>query len=251
MPAHHLARQGDAVRLGRHGQLDVRVARGSSRGGSVATSVASSPSISIRRPCRWRFPARRPPKRPWSPRGPAHSARAGSGSPALSRRRLERAPDQARDVHLGDADALGDLGLGEALLEAQVEDDALAGRQVGQAGVEGRPGLGGARSPSSSTPTEMPTSSSPSPPPAGERRGALGAAGRQGVEHVVERQAGRPRRSRAPRGCGRSRPRRRRPRGRSARAPPGCRAGRGRSRSGRGSGGGSRPGSSASRSWRA
>src|SRR5215207_10678180 len=42
---------------------------------------------------------------------------------------LERAADQSRYVHLGDADALGDLGLREVLDEAQVEHDPVAGRQ--------------------------------------------------------------------------------------------------------------------------
>ena len=40
----------------------------------------------------------------------------------------ERAPDQPRDVHLRDADALGDLGLRHVLDEAQVQDQALARR---------------------------------------------------------------------------------------------------------------------------
>ena len=42
---------------------------------------------------------------------------------------LERAADEPRDVHLGDADALGDLGLREVLDEAQVQHDAVARRQ--------------------------------------------------------------------------------------------------------------------------
>src|SRR5579883_1238944 len=39
---------------------------------------------------------------------------------------LERAADQARDVHLRDPDLLGDLRLCQALEEAEVEDRALA-----------------------------------------------------------------------------------------------------------------------------
>src|SRR5215218_9966644 len=39
---------------------------------------------------------------------------------------LQGAPDQARYVHLGDPDAVGDLGLREVLDEAQVQHDAIA-----------------------------------------------------------------------------------------------------------------------------
>src|ERR1700693_4135580 len=39
---------------------------------------------------------------------------------------LERAADQARDVHLGDAHLLGDLRLGQAFEEAEMEDPPLS-----------------------------------------------------------------------------------------------------------------------------
>src|SRR3954447_13992032 len=42
---------------------------------------------------------------------------------------LEGAPDQPGDVHLGDADAVGDLRLREVLHEAQMQHDAVARRQ--------------------------------------------------------------------------------------------------------------------------
>src|SRR3954471_15785691 len=42
---------------------------------------------------------------------------------------LEGAPDEPGDVHLGDADPLGDLGLGEVLDEAEVQHDAVARRE--------------------------------------------------------------------------------------------------------------------------
>ena len=51
---------------------------------------------------------------------------------------LDRAPDEARDVHLGDADLLCDLGLGQALEEPQVEDAPLALVEGGEAGCEHR-----------------------------------------------------------------------------------------------------------------
>ena len=50
--------------------------------------------------------------------------------------------DQARDVHLGDADALGDLALGEALEEAQAHDRLLAGRQRAHAAGQQDAALG-------------------------------------------------------------------------------------------------------------
>ena len=49
---------------------------------------------------------------------------------------LERAADEARDVHLRDPDLLGDLRLGQPLEEAQVEDPALALVERAQAGRE-------------------------------------------------------------------------------------------------------------------
>src|SRR5215467_13208533 len=48
---------------------------------------------------------------------------------------LERPPNQAGDVHLGDANALRDFALREVLPEAQMEDEALPLRQF----VERRP----------------------------------------------------------------------------------------------------------------
>src|SRR5512146_1353983 len=51
---------------------------------------------------------------------------------------LERAADQARDVHLRDPDLLGDLGLRQALEEAQVQDLPLALVEHPEAGREHR-----------------------------------------------------------------------------------------------------------------
>ena len=51
---------------------------------------------------------------------------------------FESALLQARDVHLGDVEALGDLGLRDALVEAQVEDDALAPAQDVEGALEVR-----------------------------------------------------------------------------------------------------------------
>ena len=44
-------------------------------------------------------------------------------------------------MHLGVADALGDLRLGHVLDEAQAQDEALALLEVGQRRVEGDPAL--------------------------------------------------------------------------------------------------------------
>src|SRR5439155_23916578 len=49
---------------------------------------------------------------------------------------LERPPDQARDVHLRDADLLRDLRLRQPLEEAQVEDRPLAVVEDTEAGLE-------------------------------------------------------------------------------------------------------------------
>src|SRR5262249_58739265 len=49
---------------------------------------------------------------------------------------VERAADQPRDVHLRDADLLGDLGLRQALEKAQVEDRALAVVEYAEARLE-------------------------------------------------------------------------------------------------------------------
>lgn len=40
--------------------------------------------------------------------------------------------ERSRDLHLGDADLLGDLGLGQLVEEPQREDGADPGRQLGQ-----------------------------------------------------------------------------------------------------------------------
>ena len=53
----------------------------------------------------------------------------------------ERPPDQARDVHLRHADALGDLGLGQVVLEAQLEDHLLALGQLAERRADGVPEL--------------------------------------------------------------------------------------------------------------
>src|SRR4051812_1162743 len=50
---------------------------------------------------------------------------------------VQRIADQTGHVHLRDAHPLGDLRLGEALEEAQVEDGALAARQPLDSGCEG------------------------------------------------------------------------------------------------------------------
>src|SRR4051794_29249130 len=50
----------------------------------------------------------------------------------------ERAADQARDLHLGDAYPVGDLRLGHVLGEAQVEHDLIALGQGLQRGLDGR-----------------------------------------------------------------------------------------------------------------
>src|SRR5688572_23679561 len=86
------------------------------------------------------FPSPNPPKRPGSP-GAWLITEGGIGVAGVLPQRLQRPPDEAGDVHLRDPDTLGDLRLREPLLEAQVEDDPLAGRQVGEAGVDGRAGL--------------------------------------------------------------------------------------------------------------
>ena len=74
-------------------------------------------------------------------RGPTRPRRPGKRSAGVLGDRaqpLERAPDQARDVHLGDADALGDLGLREVLDEAQVQHDPVArGQRLQRRGDRG------------------------------------------------------------------------------------------------------------------
>ena len=53
-------------------------------------------------------------------------AASSCATSAASRRRVDRLPDEARDVHLRDADAVADLGLREVFGEAQAQDLALA-----------------------------------------------------------------------------------------------------------------------------
>ena len=48
----------------------------------------------------------------------------------------DRPPDEAGDLHLGDPEAGSDLGLGEVVLEAQSEDEALAVGQRGEQPVD-------------------------------------------------------------------------------------------------------------------
>src|SRR4051812_21143003 len=66
--------------------------------------------------------------------------RASSGE--LIAHTVERAPDQPRHVHLGYADLIGDLRLGEAVLEAHAEDLALPRRQPRERRLERRPVVG-------------------------------------------------------------------------------------------------------------
>src|SRR5262245_27012324 len=54
----------------------------------------------------------------------------------------QRAREEARDVHLADADLLGDLGLRLVLEESQFHDRALAVRELGQHRVEHDPVFG-------------------------------------------------------------------------------------------------------------
>src|SRR3954452_1230427 len=86
-------------------------------------------------------------------RPPERCVRLGSapGDAALGRRLfrgdlvadlLERAPDQARDVHLRDPDLLRDLRLREPLEEAQVQDRPLAVVEHSEPGREHRTVLG-------------------------------------------------------------------------------------------------------------
>src|ERR671910_2952879 len=51
--------------------------------------------------------------------------------------------EEPADVHLGDAEAGGDLGLGHAAEEAEVQDAALAVGEAGDEGAEGGPVLEG------------------------------------------------------------------------------------------------------------
>src|SRR4029450_13441446 len=65
--------------------------------------------------------------------------------PLVARRRAQSRhglADEARDLHLRDADALADLGLGEVLLEAQAQHLALARSDSAQELGERRAVLG-------------------------------------------------------------------------------------------------------------
>src|SRR5690606_10576121 len=76
----------------------------------------------------------------------AGRARAGRG-PRLPRQLvqlLERLAQQARDLHLRDADAGGDLALGHVVGEAHLEDALLTLGQVSERRAEQRAGLGDA-----------------------------------------------------------------------------------------------------------
>src|SRR4051812_35907385 len=79
--------------------------------GSVATSAPPCAVCPIRGMLR-RFPSPNPPK---PDRSPAAGLVVGGwiGIARVLAQRLERPPDEARDVHLGDADALSDLRLGQ------------------------------------------------------------------------------------------------------------------------------------------
>src|SRR4051812_26284789 len=54
----------------------------------------------------------------------------------------ERLGQESGDVHLGDADLVGDLRLGEVAVEAQGEDFLFAFVEGGQGGAEGDAGFG-------------------------------------------------------------------------------------------------------------
>ena len=149
-PAHHLAGQRDALGVGGQQQLDVRAVGGRSTAECshvvARPRAASSPRAILRR-----FPCSRPRNTLRVADGLAHRAPRVGTAGALAQR-LEGPPDEARDVHLGDADRVRDLRLGEALLEAQVRGSrarARAGRPGRRRASRGpRP----ARSPASSTP---------------------------------------------------------------------------------------------------
>src|SRR5579863_9560469 len=74
------------------------------------------------------------PLRAQSQAAPAILRRVTSRRPGAHAR--ERLADQAGDLHLRDADALADLGLGEIVAEAQLQHEALARRDACQQGLE-------------------------------------------------------------------------------------------------------------------
>src|SRR3954470_16462138 len=59
--------------------------------------------------------------------GLANNSRVGGGA-----QHLDRLADEARDLHLGEPDALADLGLGHLAPEAQVQDQPFALGQQAQ-----------------------------------------------------------------------------------------------------------------------
>src|ERR687886_203986 len=77
-------------------------------------------------------------RRGWRSRPPARALLSGLRDLAQAR---ERAPYQARDLHLRDADAFGDLRLGEVFGEAQVQDQAVSGRERVEGGGDRGPVL--------------------------------------------------------------------------------------------------------------
>src|SRR5205085_5525355 len=122
------------------------------RSGDPARTPAPSPPPGPRRAPVWRAVRTAEP-------GEARRYGDPSGSPVLPllrnllvRRRprlfADRLPElpqrpgqQAGDVHLGDPQGLGDLGLGLAQVEPQVQDPAFAGWQVAQGGGHAGPAL--------------------------------------------------------------------------------------------------------------
>src|SRR5579862_9290185 len=57
----------------------------------------------------------------------------------MAAQQLERVAQDPRDLHLREPDALGDLGLGQAIDETQPEDRLLAGTELTQRVREPRP----------------------------------------------------------------------------------------------------------------
>src|SRR5215207_6211156 len=102
---------------------------------------------------------------------------------------LERAPQQPRDVHLRDADALGDLALREPGEEAQQQDAALALAQRAEAAAELDALLGGlvARVLGPDPRDRL----SVFPERLVERDGAVGLRALKRFEHLLRRRAGR------------------------------------------------------------
>ena len=99
---------------------------------------------------------------------------------------VEAAGQQAGHVHLADAEALGDLRLGHALVEAEVEHDLLPLGEAGDERAQGGPALG---------PVEVGVEAAELAEQAGavvvvaaagvERGRPVGRAGFDGLEHLV------------------------------------------------------------------